>query len=637
MDMESIQPITEPVAEVINMAIGKKEIEKATVTLAKYKEGKSNLEKRVIANEEWYRLRHWEQMRAEENGTLPEPASAWLFNAIANKHADAMDNFPEPVVLPRESGDQADADILSSILPVILQRNNYEQTYDEAWWDKLKNGTAIYGTFWNNKLENGLGDIDDKQIDILNIFWQPGINDIQKSRNVFTVELVDNEILEQQYPVLKDKLSSPTIEVSKYNYDDTVDTSESSVVVDWYYKKQVTDENGAVRDVLHYCKFCNNEVLFASENNPEMALTGWYEHGQYPFTFDVLFPEKGTPCGFGYIDIAKNPQEYIDKLDQLIVINADEVGNPRYFARDEIGMNEDEFLDKKKKIIHISGQISDTNLKQHDVKPLPAFVAAHQQSKIEELKETSGNRDFSQGGTTSGVTAASAIAALQEAGSKLSRDPIKASYRKFAQINNLHIELIRQFYTEPRQFRITGQTGQTKYINYMNSRLVPQSLGNGIGGGDLGFRRPIFDINVKAQKTSPFSTVAQNENAKELYKLGAFNPQMADQALIMLEMMTIEGKEALIQKISQNSMIIKVLTQILPQILPIIQALDMQNGTNMTAMLIQLLGMQDQFASMNDSTGLNTKVNPLGNAVMTSKNNTATKAQEKAANTAAPK
>ena len=76
----------------------------------------------------------------------------------------------------------------------------------------------------------------------------------------------------------------------------------------------------------------------------------------------------------------------------------------------------------------MSGNVDTTRLRQIDPPQLSNYVIEMRNAKIEELKETSGNRDFSQGSTTSGVTAASAIAALQEAGSKLSRDMIKGSY-----------------------------------------------------------------------------------------------------------------------------------------------------------------------------------------------------------------
>ncbi len=442
--------------------IGKEQIAQATQILQKYKQGKANLENRIIENEQWYKMRHWEQIRpSNDKPTDPEPASAWLFNSIANKHADAMDNFPEPNVLPREQGDKEAAKQLSQILPVILEHNEFEQTYSDTWWYKLKTGTGVYGVFWNPMLENGLGDIDIKQIDILNIFWEPGIKDIQKSKNLFTVELVDNDILTQSYSKLKGKLKSATVDVAKYIYDDTVDTSQKSAVVDWYYK--VFTECG---EVLHYCKFVNNEVLYASENDAVYAKRGFYDHGMYPFVFDTMFVEEGTPCGFGYIDVMKDTQMYIDKLNQSIIKNALMATKKRFFIKNTGSVNEEEFADWSKDFVHVSGSsLGDDSIREIQVQPLNPLYVQILQQKIDELKETSGNRDFSQGGTSGGVTAASAIAALQEAGSKLSRDMIKNSYRAFRKVNYLCLELIRQFYDEPRCFRISG-AGEQRYVTF---------------------------------------------------------------------------------------------------------------------------------------------------------------------------
>ena len=94
--------------------------------------------------------------------------------------------------------------------------------------------------------------------------------------------------------------------------------------------------------------------------------------------------------------------------------------------------------------------------------------------KIEEMKETSGNRDVSNGGTSAGVTAASAIATMQEQSGKLSRDQLQNSYRAFRQVVYLVIELIRQNYDLPRQFRITGELGEEQFVSYDNRALRPQ-------------------------------------------------------------------------------------------------------------------------------------------------------------------
>ena len=526
--------------------IGREQVQKAQLTLNRYKEGKANLENRIIENEQWYKLRHWECMRKKQTNQV-EPSSGWLFNAIANKHADAMDNFPSPNILPREEGDKAEAEMLSSIIPVILEQNDFEETYDNVWDYKLKAGTGIYGIFWDKSKLNGLGDISIRKVDIINLFWESGITDIQKSRNLFHVELHDNDLLMAMYPQLEGKLSStPTENVSKYIYDDNVDTTNKSAAIDWYYKK---NQNG--KNVLHYCKFVNDVVLFATENDPEYAERGWYDHGLYPFVFDPLFSVEGTPCGFGYIDIGKSAQEYIDRGNQAIMQNMLSNAKPRYFIRTDGAVNEQEYADMTKEFVHVDGNLGQDSILPIQGKPLNNVYVQVINDKINELKEVTGNRDISTGGTTSGVTAASAIAALQESGSKLSRQDNKASYRAFRKVCLMVIELIRQFYDIPRCFRIMGENGAARYVEYSNAGITPQFQGIEMGV-DMGYRTPLFDIEITAQKQSPYSKMSQNELALQFFGAGFFNPQMADQALACLDMMDFDRKQFIMQKIAQN-------------------------------------------------------------------------------------
>ena len=563
----------EPVAQ---KPIGPEQIAKAIQTLTDYKSGKANLEERIVQDELWWELRHWEVIRNKrvaENGTRgPEPSSAWLFNSILNKHADAMDNFPEPVVLPRERSDEESARVLSSVLPVVLEYNDYEQTYSDNWWEKLKHGTAAYGVFWNSAKENGLGDIDIREIDLLKLFWEPGVTDIQKSRNLFIVELVDEDLLEQQYPQHKGHLGGSAVDVKQYIYDDTVDVSGKSVVVDWYYKTR----SASGKTILHYAKFVGDTLLFASENEEEYRERGWYDHGLYPVVMDVLFPEKGTPVGFGYVAICKDPQLYIDKLSANILENSMMATKKRFFASDSTGINEEEFLDWSKPIVHVQGEINDARLREIATQPLSDIYVNVAQMKIEEMKDTAANRDVNSGSTGSGVTAAAAIAALQEAGNKASRDMISASYRAHTAINSMCIELIRQFYDETRSFRITGDVpGSYRFVDLNNAAIRDQEVGVDAEGMTL-YRKPIFDLKIKAQKKNPFSRMEQNERAKELYGLGFFNPERAQEALCALEMMEFEGIEKVRDQVRQGQTLLNIcqqMSQQLDQMALIIQAL----------------------------------------------------------------
>jgi len=578
--------------------IGKEEVRKATETLKKYKDGKSNLERRIIENEQWWKMRHWDMYRnaegasneeTQKNDAPIEPKSAWLFNSIANKHADAMDNYPEPSVLPRAIDDDNTAKALSSILPVIIEQNDYEQVYSDVWWYKLKTGTGVKGVFWNNEKQNGLGDIDIKKCDILNLFWEPGISDIQDSRNVFHVSLMDNDLLNAMYPELDNQAKgNPELNIAKYVYDDKVDTTEKSVVVDWYYKKM--GENG--KTVLHYVKYVNETVLYASENDgtkygdgeEPVYERGYYDHGKYPFVFDTLFVTEGTPCGFGYIDIMKDCQMYIDKMNADILENSHWSAKPRFIVRDDGGINEEEFSDTSRTFYHANGNLGEDSFRQIENAGLSGIYTQVLANKIDELKETSGNRDFSQGSTSSGVTAASAISALMEAGSKLTRDMLKSAYRAFVRECYLIIELIRQFYDEPRCFRIIGEDKKIQFTNFSNAGMKPQMSQEDFGMG-LNSRVPVFDITVTAAKKSTYSRMSQNELALQFYNLGFFNPEQTDQTLACIEMMDFDGKDKIIEKVKENGTLFDKVNMLQQQMVQMASIIDQQNNTDMAPQL----------------------------------------------------
>ena len=563
--------------------IGREQVQAANQTMMKYKEGKANLERRIVDNEQWYKLRHWECLRDKKDDV--QPTSAWLFNCIANKHADAMDNFPAPNILPREEGDKAEAEMLTSIVPVILDQCEFEQTYSDVWNYKLKTGTGVYFVHWDKNKLNGLGDIGIRKVDIINLFWESGIQDIQKSRNFFHVELQDNDLLIGAYPQLQGKLTTATMDIAKYVYDDNVDTTNKSIVVDWYYKKS----NSEGKTVLHYCKYVNDEVLFATENDQNYAERGWYDHGLYPFIFDTLYPVEGTPCGFGYIDVGKDAQAYIDRGNQAIMKNMMANAKPRFFIRTDGSVNEKEYADTTKDFIHVDGNLGQDSVLPVQPNTLNNIYVEVINNKIDELKETTGNRDISTGGTTSGVTAASAIAAMQEAGSKLSRDNNKSSYRAFRKICLMVIELIRQFYDLPRQFRILGENGSARFVQYSNANIMPQHQGNDFGE-DMGFRLPLFDIEVTAQKQSPYSKMSQNELALQFFSAGFFNPQIADQALACIDMMDFDRKQFVMQKIAQNGTMYQQLMMAQQLAMAFATEMDKTQGTNYAQQLAAQFG-----------------------------------------------
>lgn len=586
--------------------IGPEELRRANGILKKYKEGKARLEQRIIDNEQFWKLRHWEQMEKEGQGGNsgdPQPASGWLVNCILSKHADAMDCYPAPTVLPREPDDRQEAQRLSRILPVVLKKNQFKRTYSSAWWYKLKSGCAVYGVFWDGTKLGGLGDISVKRMDLLNLFWEPGVTDIQDSAHFFSTELVDNERLLADYPQLEGKLGRGGFTLSRYLYDDTVDTTGKSLVVDWYYHTAVEG-----RRVLQYCKYVGETVLYATENDtvqptetrflgtdeegrpvmgqapcgPSMAQRGWYDHGKYPFVFDVLFPEEGTPCGYGYIDLCKSPQKQIDLMNQAILKNTLANATPRFFIRSDGAVNENEYADWTRPFVHTNGNLGSDSIAPIRAGSLDSVYVAILNNKIAEMKETAGNRDVANGGTAAGVTAGTAIAALQESSGKLSRNMIDDGYEAFADVVTLCIELIRQFYEMPRQFRLLGAMGTEEFVSYDRSGLQPRVMDDGV---NVSYRVPEFDLEIGAERESPYRTAEANQLALQLFQMGFFREDLADQALRCLELMDFKNKDQLARIISGGRTQAAEMAAMRQQLLQLAQVVDEAKGTHLAERL----------------------------------------------------
>nr|DAH15047.1 MAG TPA: Portal protein [Caudoviricetes sp.] len=531
--------------------------------LHEYKDGKTTVDMKATENQEWWRLRHWNviQGKTEAGKAKVEVGSAWAVNSILNKHADFMDSFPRANVLAREADDEEEAQILSKILPAIEEHTDAEQVYNTAGYDFLIDGTAITSVLWDPMAHDGMGDIKKTNVDIHNVFWQPGIEDVQQSKYFFDVSVADVNDVKLQYPDIADRIGGGKQGfITEYIHDDNINHQNDIEIINCYYKKlemrpvlinidpQTVAQHLVPREILHMAIIIGDQCVFCSEDNPEYQ-DGFYKHGKYPYVFRKCFPVKDSPCGFGYLDIMKCPQRDIDKLDQAIMKNTMMKAKPRWWVKKAADIDKDAFADWNEEIVEVGSGDLGSAVQQMDVDTLPAIVETHLEAKIDELKEISGNRDFSQGSTASGVTAASAIAALQEAGSKLSRDINKAMYRGSREEYYLEIELIRQFYTEPRTFRIDDGSGRYEYMDYSNVNIAPQDITTPEG---TRHKKSIFDLEVSAEKQSPFSRASQNETAKELYQMGLFAPDNATSALVCLDMMEFEGKEKIKQQIQQN-------------------------------------------------------------------------------------
>lgn len=168
--------------------IGLEEIHEAMQTFRKYQNSKKPYDERFKQAFREYNLLYTEattpQIKTDDNGKprnvlVPKRKGAQALNVIMNKHADAMDNYPEIICLPRAQDDEKAAKTLNSVIPCIHKRNGFLRTYSDEQLDKFVGGCGCYAVLWDKTAENGLGDIAISRVDILNLFWEPHIENIQ--------------------------------------------------------------------------------------------------------------------------------------------------------------------------------------------------------------------------------------------------------------------------------------------------------------------------------------------------------------------------------------------------------------------------------------------------------------------------
>ena len=489
-----------------------------------YKASKRGYDARIIENNRWFK-----NLYTAGGGEIPEVSTSYLFNVLATKHAEVMDNYPEPNIIERDKKDRKIAFALSKVIPRRLDLCNFKQTYSRAWWYKLKNGAACYGIFFD-PTKDAAGEIVIKKIDLLNLFWEPGVSDIQDSKFLFLTSLCDAEELKRKYPAAE--LAGNANSMDFLTYDDNQNTLQSeimrgkTIVIDCYYKK-----HGEYGSTVELIKFCGDTILAASE---DAGRGGLYDHGMYPFVIDALYPDEDSPVSFGLIDLIKNQQIYIDKLDELICKNAIAASKTRFMIKDNGGVNEHELCDE--------------NIRELTVSPLHDYIIEHRQKKIDEMKEISGSRDVLQGGTTAGVTAYSAIMALQNAGEKISRDMRNEGYEAYRRIIAMLIELLRQFHPETSVYRV-GSGKKTEYIEFSGSSLKDELIP---ADGEVLRRRIEFDIIISPQKNNPYGRISQNQTMLDLWNAGVFDSENRENAILLIECMQFDGKDRILDGLRKS-------------------------------------------------------------------------------------
>ena len=119
---------------------------------------------------------------------------------------------------------------------------------------------------------------------------------------------------------------------------------------------------------------------------------------------------------------------------------------------------------------------------------------------------------------------------------------------------------MREFFTDKKVFRITGENGETEYAELSSDmmykdkeeiRNVPESVYELLDEVWKGTEPIEFDIKIIPQKQNPFQREANNSTILQLWQAGFFNPQAVDMSIIALQAMSFDGRDKIIQMLTR--------------------------------------------------------------------------------------
>lgn len=454
-----------------------------------------------------------------------------LRSTIDNSVADQMDNMPEAVMIPERIDLKDQAEDLTDLTRHVLAVNDWESLHRKRVEDFYITGTSVVQIAWDESLNNGKGDVALIRYPIEHILYDPSAEDIQDGRALIKVSWHPRSWYKEHYPdvakyISSDEDKSDMLPAGKRTMH--VEDEDRVMLMEYWYRTY-----DALKKKYHI-----NVAYFAGGALLE-EMEDVYEHGMYPFVFDVFARRDGEAVGSGLIHEMKDTMRAINRNATYMEVNSRFNSKPRMFVNTNNGIDPKEIADWNNDIITGEG-INAQDVQWFPQRGLSGIVPNELARLQADLKQDSGQNNFARGESGGGITAASAIAALQEAGGKITRYRTAILNGGFREIVMQILWIMKEYYKHNDILAITGRQEQLKIVEKNSGRLF----------GGLGKETPPYTVQIQVQRRNPLRIQAQNELLTQAFSMAAQSGQHFPLTLYF-EMLNIDGKDRIMPALQQ--------------------------------------------------------------------------------------
>lgn len=442
--------------------------------------------------DEYYLANQWASGRAKWR---PNPVVNYIGYVVDQKKPQLTNSRPTGIILPVAQGDEDAAHLFTQVTDVIADRVDLDTVVDEVVQTGLLLDVAWFYVYWDNSLSGGSakrgniwkGDVMVESVDPANVYFDPQATCIDECRYMIYAVPKTTQFVKEKFGV--------NVEA------DSVQSFDTEI----YDRTKAEQDGGRVMLYAYwYRKTGKINVVYAAGQRILKKIEGVYAHGQYPLIPFTAKRRRKSIIGIGEPRNLMENQKLLNKLIEMPTTSALLTANPIALLNAKSGIKKEQWVSKPGMVWETA--LEDPSKAVHWLQP-PQFQG--DVFKLADLltgyiEKIGGVYDALTGETPSGVTAASAIQLLQEQGSVPIKGIARNLYAALKDVYSQMIELVKEFYTETRYIRITGEQGGTEFVPFQAAQYADVD----------------FDVKVSAGPSTPLSRAYISQLADDLFNKG---------------------------------------------------------------------------------------------------------------------
>lgn len=500
----------------------KKAIELVERCFEKAKSARKPYEDGWLDNYRMFRGKQWKDFRPSYRHS---EVLNLIFRAIQSEVPILTDARPKPEFTPQDPSDYEVSLILNDVLDSDWQSANWLHTLTESIYDAHFYGVGFGFMGYDPKALMNKGRVEYKSADPFFFYPDPSARDVNVECNyVVYAEPVAIEKLKRKYPNHAEYIKADLLDLTrreKANFDQEIkyrsNTDSRSIYEGKAYNLENKDD---ALEVTLYIK----DPEYTEEEKREMGQDGIeksifiqklkyprgrkivvvngvlvddceipYEDAKFPFVrlLNYILPREFW--GVSEVEQLASPQRIFNKLVSYTLDVLTLMGNPVWVVDSGSGVDTDNLFNRPGLVVE---KEPGSEVRREEGVQLQPYVL----QLIDRMKgyfdDISGSNDVSRGVKPEGVTAASAIEALQEAAQIRLRQKTRNIDTFMQDWGQMYLSRVFQYYDVPRVFRVTNDQNVQKYFKF---HVEQQPEVDPVSGMPTGQTKPVAKVRQYLQ------------------------------------------------------------------------------------------------------------------------------------------